>query len=62
MRRKGYTSEETMFTDLYEKTGLSIREISRLVDKPYGTVKYRLSMHGFKLRGRGGANNYRKDG
>lgn len=60
-RENGYNSEREMLEDLYEKSGISIRALGIVLGKPYATVKYRLEMHGFRLRSRGGPNHTRED-
>lgn len=56
VRRMGYRNEREMFDDLYDRGGLSIREIASRIGRSYTAIKYRLTVNGFGLRDRGGPN------
>ena len=57
VRRLGYRNEREMLDDLYVRTGLSIRQVAAQLGRSYTDTKYRLTINGFGLRGRGGPNN-----
>lgn len=53
----GYADEREMLVDLYEKQELGVDVIAKTLGFSKNNVRRRLSMHGIKVRGRGGANN-----
>lgn len=57
----GYPHEAEMLRDLYERNGLSIRQIAAMLNQKYSNVKYRLRGHGIPLRERGGPNHRKEN-
>jgi len=55
----GYTSEVSLWVDLYTTRGLSISQIARKLDVSRNTIRGSLEKAGIQIRKQGGPNNQR---